>query len=52
VSSLAAGETEWLDFTIEETCYWCYSYVLVDSYDMIEESDETNNTDGPLDVYE
>jgi len=52
VSSLAAGETEWLDFTIEETCYWCYSYVLVDSYDMIDESDESNNTDGPLDVYE
>lgn len=51
VTELAAGETTWVDFEIDESCYWCYSYVLVDSYDYIDETDESNNTDGPLSVY-
>ncbi len=51
VSELAAGETTWVDFELENTCYYCYSYVLADSYDYISETDESNNTDGPLTVY-
>ena len=51
VSSLAAGETTWVDFELENTCYYCYSYVLLDSYDYIDETSESNNTDGPLTVY-
>lgn len=51
VSSLAAGDTESADFLIETWCYSCMSWVLVDSYDTIEESDETDNVEGPLWVY-
>ena len=50
VSSLGAGETEFADFIVEQTCSFCWSWVLVDSYDYIEETDETDNVEGPLTV--
>ncbi len=51
VSSLAAGEVESADFLIETWCYGCMSWVLIDSYDAVEESDEDDNVEGPLWVY-
>jgi hypothetical protein len=48
IDSLAAGATEWLDITREDGCNFCDSWVMVDGYDFIEESDESNNISGPL----
>lgn len=52
VESLAAGETAYADFTFEsEYCYYCLSYVMIDGYDYVEETDEDDNIDGPLYVW-
>lgn len=52
ITSLEAGGTTYADFLIEEYCYYaCYSYVLIDGYDYVEETDETDNVSGPLYVY-
>jgi hypothetical protein len=48
VLSLGAGETEFADFLLDDWCYSCTSWVLVDSYDEVEETDETDNVEGPL----
>ncbi len=48
VESLEPGETEYADFLIDDYCWICWSYVFIDSYDQIEEIDETDNISGPL----
>jgi hypothetical protein len=51
VDGLAAGDIAFADFLIENTiCGSCTSWVLVDSYDEVPESDESDNAGGPLDV--
>ena len=50
VSSLGAGETAYADFIVEQECSLCWSWVLVDSYDYVSETDETDNVEGPLTV--
>lgn len=51
VPGLAAGDIEFADFLLENwRCGVCTSWVLVDSYDEVLESDETDNAGGPLDV--
>lgn len=51
VAGLAAGEIEFADFLVDNTiCGSCRSWVLVDSYDEVEESDEEDNAGGPLSV--
>ena len=50
ISSLSAGATEYADFLIEQTCDSCQSWVLVDSFENVKESDESNNVDGPITV--
>lgn len=50
VTSLAAGDTAFADFLLETWCASCRSWVLVDSYDDIEETDESDNVAGPLTV--
>ena len=52
VDSLAAGATVYADFTFEsEDCYYCESWVMIDGYDYVEETDETDNVDGPIYVW-
>ncbi len=51
VKSLAAGESAYADFLFDVTCSVCSSWVQVDSYDYIEETDESDNIAGPLSVY-
>lgn len=52
VSGLDAGETTYADFLYESAdCWPCQSYVLIDSYDYIDETDETDNLGGPLRAY-
>lgn len=51
VTWLDAGDTTYADFLIETTCGDCSSWVLVDSYDEVDETDEDDNAAGPLDVY-
>lgn len=48
VLSLGAGETAFADFLLETWCSECWSWVLVDSYDDVEETDEDDNVEGPL----
>ena len=52
VESLAAGDTTYADFLFEgEYCYYCYSWVLIDGYDYVEETDEDDNVGGPIYVW-
>ena len=44
VSALGAWESEEVEFLIEDTCYSCTSWALVDSSDAVPEGDETDNT--------
>jgi len=50
VESLSAGGTEYADFLIEEPCNYCWSWILIDSYDEVSETDETDNISGPLTI--
>jgi len=52
IDGLAVGDTDYADFLLEAVCYtYCESWVMVDGYDYVDESDEDNNIDGPLYVY-
>jgi len=51
VKSLEAAETAYADFVIDGSCSVCTSWVQVDSYDYVSETDEFDNTAGPLEVY-
>ena len=51
VKALEVGETTYADFVMDVSCTACSSWVQVDSYDAVEETDESDNTAGPLDVY-
>ncbi len=51
LDSLSPGESTAAEFLLETWCHWCWSWAVVDSLDWVEESDESNNVDGPLDVY-
>jgi hypothetical protein len=52
VESLEPGETTYADFLVEyDGCYPCWSHLYVDSDQFIDETDETDNTAGPLYVY-
>jgi hypothetical protein len=55
VESLAAGETTYADFevpvsTMQEICSYCWSWVMVDGYEFIEESNENDNIEGSITV--
>ncbi len=52
VYGLAAGDTTYADFLIEGAwCYYCWSWVMIDGYDAVDESNEDDNVEGPLEVY-
>jgi len=51
VESLGAGEATIADFLIETYCYYCLSWILVDSYNYIDETNEDDNVGGPIPVY-
>lgn len=52
VTSLDAGETTYADFLFDdEYCYYCYSWVLIDGYDYVEETDEDDNIGGAIYVW-
>ena len=48
VDGLAPGETHYADFFLDESCSYCYTWIVVDSYDEIDETDESDNVAGPL----
>ena len=45
---LEPGETLFADFFLDEPCSYCYSWIVVDSYDEIDETNEADNVAGPL----
>lgn len=52
VSALDAGETTYADFLVDNPCdRYCESWLYVDSYDEVAETDEGDNLAGPLQVY-
>ena len=46
VLSLAAGESTYADFFFAEPCNYCYTWIIVDSYNEIEETREDDNIAG------
>jgi uncharacterized protein YjdB len=50
VAGLGAGETTSADFLVDRTCSSCTSWILIDSYDHVEETDENDNVAGPIEV--
>ncbi len=51
-NGLGAGETGYADFLFEvDDCWYCTSWVLIDSYDEVAETDETDNVGGPVYAY-
>jgi hypothetical protein len=51
MDGLGAGERVSMDALVERWCGWCWSWVLVDSLDWVEEANEADNVAGPMDVY-
>jgi hypothetical protein len=51
IDGIAAGDTDYADFEVETWCFGCSSWVMIDGYDNVYESDESNNVSGPLTVY-
>jgi hypothetical protein len=45
VTDLGGGQTLLIEFVMEEMCSTCVSWTLVDSFDEVAESDETDNTE-------
>jgi len=43
ISDLGAGQTEYLEFIVEDTCSYCESWTLLDSFDEVTESNESDN---------
>jgi Bacterial Ig-like domain (group 2)/CARDB len=50
VDSMSAGGSQSFEYSFTGSCSRCYSYLLVDSYDEVDESDEDDNVGGPLTV--
>jgi len=55
VEALAAGETAYADFIVsssdlEEVCSFCWSWLMVDGYDNVSETNEDDNVEGSLTV--
>lgn len=48
VEGLGAGETTYADFLADASCAPCWSWVLLDGYDQVAETDEDDNVEGPL----
>lgn len=52
VAGLDAGETTYADFLVDNRCgSYCESWLLIDGYDQVEETDEDDNVAGPVTVY-
>ena len=51
VSNVGPWETVVVDLLVDAECYWCWSWVIVDSTDVVMESYEDDNVAGPLDVF-
>lgn len=50
VAGLAAGDTTFADFLLTRTCGYCTSWLLIDSYDEVVETNESDNLAGPVTV--
>ncbi len=50
VTGLGAGETTHADFLLDRTCLSCKSWILIDSYDEVLETNEDDNVAGPIQV--
>jgi hypothetical protein len=51
VSNVGPWETVVVDLLVAADCYWCWSWVVVDSTEVVMESFEDDNVAGPLDVF-
>ncbi len=50
IAGLAPGETGSVEFLVTQSCSFCSSWVFVDSFGSIVESNESDNLDGPMSV--
>ena len=50
VDGLQPGATSSVDFLVTQPCFFCSSWVFVDSFGDIAESNESDNLDGPMSV--
>lgn len=48
IENLGPGATDFADFTIDTSCSGCKAWILIDGYDNVSESNEANNTAGPV----
>ena len=48
IDELSAGETVYADFILDEYCYYCWSWVQLDTYQSVTETNEANNWAGPI----
>ncbi|MEZ4316772.1 MAG: Ig-like domain-containing protein [Myxococcota bacterium] len=48
MSSLGPGQTGMADFLVTQDCFLCSSWVFVDSFGEVSESNETDNLEGPM----
>lgn len=51
IDGIAAGDTDYADFELDRVCSGCSSWVMIDGYDAVFESNESNNVEGPLSVW-
>lgn len=51
IDGIAAGDTDYADFEVDMVCGGCSSWIMIDGYDGVMESNEANNVDGPLAVW-
>ena len=51
VRALGPWETVAIEFLVDAECDWCWSWVYVDSTDAVDESVESDNAYGPVDVF-
>jgi hypothetical protein len=51
IDGIAAGDSDYADFEVDMVCEGCSSWIMVDGYDAVIESNEANNVEGPLTVW-
>jgi hypothetical protein len=51
VGWIGPWDTVVVDFWVEESCTWCWSWVQVDGHDTVVKWTESDNVFGPVDVY-
>jgi hypothetical protein len=45
IPGLGAGETTYQTMVVDSECFECGSWLMIDGYDLVEESNESDNTE-------